>query len=191
VKPPTRMDTCGILEIDHALKKRIHQERCLVCRSSRRCDRVNRGTLPCFQPVWLLDGHCPCASLWIEAALGLTPARQSFRRSGRRDGVESGLGGDVASQAPARRTSSDLAQEPESCGHKSTIGLFTAIRDVFRFRGLAEGPALLATHFVFSTWFADCLPLAPCLLITGPRPEGRLLLDLLESLFALRCRLSS
>lgn len=86
----------------------------------------------------------------------------------------------MASQAPARRTSSGLAQEPESCGHKSTIGLFTAIRDVFRFRGLAEGPALLATHFVFSTWFADCLPFASCLLITGPRPEGHLLLDLVE-----------
>jgi hypothetical protein len=86
----------------------------------------------------------------------------------------------VASQAPARRTSSGLAQEPEGYGHKSTIGLFTAIRDVFTFRGLAEGPALLATHFVFSTWFAACLPFAPCLLITGPRPEGHLLLDLLE-----------
>ena len=67
------MDRCGIWEIDHALKKRIHQERCLVCRSYRRCDRVNRGTLPCFQPVWLLDVHRPCASLQIEAALGLTP----------------------------------------------------------------------------------------------------------------------
>jgi hypothetical protein len=81
----------------------------------------------------------------------------------------------MPTQAPTRRTPSDLAQ-----GHKSTIGLFTAIRDVFRFHGLAEGPALLATHFVFSTWFADCLPFAPWLIVTGPRPEGHLLLDLLE-----------
>jgi hypothetical protein len=32
------MGRSEILEVGHALKKRIHQERCLVCRSSRRCD---------------------------------------------------------------------------------------------------------------------------------------------------------
>jgi hypothetical protein len=87
----------------------------------------------------------------------------------------------VATQVPTHRTPSDLAQEPlKGCGHKSTVGLFTAIRELLTCRGLPEVPALLATHFVFSAWFADCLPVAPCLLITGPRPEGHLLLELLE-----------
>jgi hypothetical protein len=87
----------------------------------------------------------------------------------------------VATQAPIRRIHSDLAQEPvKHFNHKSIIGLFRAIRELFTGRGIPEDPAVLTTYFVFSTWFADCLPVAPCLLIAGPRPEGHFLLDLLE-----------
>lgn len=87
----------------------------------------------------------------------------------------------MATQVPTHGTPSNLTQElVKGRGHRSTIGLFTAIRELLTCRGLSEVPALLVTHFVFSSWFADCLPVAPCLLITGPRPEGHLLLELLE-----------
>src|SRR5215471_2628052 len=65
---------------------------------------------------------------------------------------------------------------------KLTLDLFGSIRDSLTTRGIPEGAALRATYFVFSTWFADRLPFAPCLLIAGPRPEGRFLLELLACL---------
>ena len=69
---------------------------------------------------------------------------------------------------------------PLKCGHfESTGELFTAVRDLLMNRGFPEEAALPSTYFVFSTWFPEFLPIAPCLLIAGPRPEVALLLQLL------------
>jgi hypothetical protein len=62
----------------------------------------------------------------------------------------------------------------------TTAKLFTGIVAVFKARGFPENAALSATYFAFSTWFSAFLPAAPCLLISGPGPEARLMLDLLE-----------
>ncbi|HEV2520743.1 MAG TPA: hypothetical protein VGT24_00060 [Candidatus Acidoferrales bacterium] len=64
----------------------------------------------------------------------------------------------------------------------STKSLFTAIQDFAAEYGYAEEIAQLGTYFVFSAWFPDCVPAAPCLLITGPRPEACLFLQLLSCL---------
>ena len=63
--------------------------------------------------------------------------------------------------------------------YESTSKLFTAIRDLFTEHGFSEDVSLLATHFVFATWFAELFAIAPCLVIGGPRSEALLLLDLL------------
>jgi hypothetical protein len=72
------------------------------------------------------------------------------------------------------------AKQALSGGCPSTSELFTGILAVFKARGFHESAALSATYFAFSTWFSALLPAAPCLLISGPGPEARLLVDLLE-----------
>jgi len=62
----------------------------------------------------------------------------------------------------------------------STLELFTAVRAPFTTYGFTEEAALPAAYFIFSTWFPDCLPAAPYLAITGPKPEAGLLLRLFE-----------
>lgn len=64
-------------------------------------------------------------------------------------------------------------------GFGSTAELFTEVRNTFMSRGFAEEVALPATYFNFAAWFPDCLPAAPCLSISGPEAEARLLLELL------------
>jgi len=64
----------------------------------------------------------------------------------------------------------------------STDQLFAAVRDSFTNHGFPMEVAHPATYFVFSTWFLECVPTAPCLLITGPRPEASLLIQLLGCL---------
>jgi len=72
---------------------------------------------------------------------------------------------------------------PSKCGHfESTAELFTASRELLMSRGFPEEVALTSTYFVFSTWFPEFLPIAPCLSIAGPRPEAALLLQLLGCL---------
>jgi hypothetical protein len=89
----------------------------------------------------------------------------------------------VTTQEPTADTPPDFAQGPASvCPRESTVNLFTAIRELLTDRGLPEVPARLITCFVFATWFHDSLPAAPCLLITGPRPEGHFVLELLACL---------
>jgi hypothetical protein len=66
--------------------------------------------------------------------------------------------------------------------HISTKELFNAVRQVFMEYGFSEEVSQFGAYFVFSTWFPDCLPAAPCLLITGPRPEAELFLQLLACL---------
>jgi hypothetical protein len=65
---------------------------------------------------------------------------------------------------------------------EGTADLFEAVCASLTTRGFPGSVALPVAHFVFPTWFADCLPYAPFLLITGPRPEAVFLLDLLECL---------
>ena len=72
---------------------------------------------------------------------------------------------------------------PTKCTpYRSTDQLFTAVRDLLTNHGLPEEVALRATYSVFPMWFPECVPAAPCLSIAGPRPEARLLLQLLACL---------
>ncbi len=72
---------------------------------------------------------------------------------------------------------------PSKCeSYGNTKQLFESIRDLFLSQGAPEDAALVATHFVFSTWFLEILPAAPCLVIVGARPEALHLLQILESL---------
>ena len=68
----------------------------------------------------------------------------------------------------------------ERAAQPPTAELFAGILGAFKARGFADTAALTATYFAFSTWFSAFLPCAPCLLISGPGPEARLLVDLLE-----------
>lgn len=82
--------------------------------------------------------------------------------------------------APGRRIAPGTCQESIGCGsHPSAVELFTSILSIFTARGFSEKCALAVTYFAIATWFSDCLPEAPCLLISGPSPEARLLLELL------------
>jgi hypothetical protein len=64
----------------------------------------------------------------------------------------------------------------------STKKLFTEVCQVFVERGFSEEVATIGTYFVFASWFPDCLPEAPCLLIVGPRPEASLFFQVLGCL---------
>lgn len=69
---------------------------------------------------------------------------------------------------------------PSKCGHIGSTGeLFEAVRESLTNRGFPTEVALPSTYFIFSTWFSEFLPAAPCLSITGPTPEAELLLQLL------------
>jgi hypothetical protein len=71
---------------------------------------------------------------------------------------------------------------PESAGcaaYPSAVDLFTGVLRIFTARGFSENTALHVTYFALATWFSACLPEAPCLIVTGPGPEARLLLELL------------
>ena len=74
----------------------------------------------------------------------------------------------------------DYSPAPVDGGaHTLTVELFKGILNTFTVRGFSEKSALPVAYFALSTWFSACLPEAPCLLITGPGPEARLLLELL------------
>jgi hypothetical protein len=86
---------------------------------------------------------------------------------------------------PAKRHSSIVRTMtlPANCvDYVSAAKLFTAIQESLMNNGVSRDVALPLTHFSFATWFADCLPAAPCLVVTGPRPEASLLLRLLGCL---------
>jgi hypothetical protein len=64
----------------------------------------------------------------------------------------------------------------------STKELFFGIRAVFTEYGFSEEVSLVGTYFVIGTWFPDCVPEAPCLLISGPRAEAHLFIQILACL---------
>ncbi len=69
---------------------------------------------------------------------------------------------------------------PSACADfGSTADLFKAVREPFSNHGFREEVALPAAYFIFSTWFPDCSPTAPFLVIAGPKPEATLLLRLI------------
>ena len=81
------------------------------------------------------------------------------------------------------RSISRAVMWPTKCTpYGSTDRLFTAVRKSLTKHGLPEEIALRTTYSVFATWFPECAPAAPCLSITGPRPEARLILQLLGCL---------
>lgn len=62
---------------------------------------------------------------------------------------------------------------------RSTADLFTEVRQSILEFGFAEDVALIGASFLFSSWFPDCLPLAPRLLVEGPSAEANLFFQLL------------
>ncbi len=72
---------------------------------------------------------------------------------------------------------------PSQYGHfKSTAELFTSVQQLLMSRGFPEEAASIASYVSFATWCVEFLPVAPCLLIAGSRPEAVLLLQLLGCL---------
>lgn len=72
---------------------------------------------------------------------------------------------------------------PASCvEYGTTANLFAVTENSLIKNGVPEDIALPLFHFVLATWFSDCLPAAPCLVITGPSPEASLLFCLLGCL---------
>jgi hypothetical protein len=65
-----------------------------------------------------------------------------------------------------------------SSDYESTEQLFSAIEKTFTDRGFPHEVTFPTASFVFGTFFPECLP-SLCLMVTGPRPEGRLFLRLL------------
>jgi hypothetical protein len=65
----------------------------------------------------------------------------------------------------------------------TTSSLFAEISGIFGTRAnLSETATTLLTHFVFSTWLADCFSTAPRMLIYGPPEESAILLQLLAAI---------
>jgi hypothetical protein len=65
-----------------------------------------------------------------------------------------------------------------TCG--STEELFNKTLELFSGHGFSHVDAKLLAYFAIATWFVDQLPIAPCLVITGPGPEAHLVLQLLH-----------
>ncbi len=65
-----------------------------------------------------------------------------------------------------------------SCG--SAVDIFSTIHDLFVGRGISDESAKLLAYYAISTWFPESLPIAPNLVITGPRPEAHTVLQLLS-----------
>lgn len=66
--------------------------------------------------------------------------------------------------------------------YRSTRALFEIVKSMFEQQAeLAEPTSSLLTHWAFLSWFADVLPLAPTLVITGNEYQADLLLRALSS----------
>jgi hypothetical protein len=61
----------------------------------------------------------------------------------------------------------------------ATANIFSRMCTLFMERGISDEDAKKLTYWALSTWFAELYPLAPCLVITGSRPEASLVLQLL------------
>jgi hypothetical protein len=70
----------------------------------------------------------------------------------------------------------------QSSAYHSTNDLFHAIRQSFAGYGFSDGIATAGAYFIFSTWFPDCIPAAPCLLVNGPKPEADLFFQIMACL---------
>jgi hypothetical protein len=68
----------------------------------------------------------------------------------------------------------------KSIQFNSTAQLFSDTYNFFTENGVPSDAGLAATYFTFATWFADVLPEAPCIFISGARWEGTNLLHLLS-----------
>ena len=71
-----------------------------------------------------------------------------------------------------------LPTERGDCG--STNDLFMEIRGLFTDYGISVEVAEYLTFFAFSSWFADLLDVAPCLVLSGPAAEVSLIFRLLH-----------
>jgi hypothetical protein len=68
---------------------------------------------------------------------------------------------------PSIRKNMPLPDTPVEYGNRKTF--FQRIADMCQsYIGFDEAQAKLLALWIFSTWFADCLPTAPTLLVSGP-----------------------
>lgn len=95
-------------------------------------------------------------------------------------GPEVEFGGRLFYPAKLDRSIQQVVTLPDRSIHfESTTKLFTTVQQLFVSLGFPGEIAVAATYFAFATWFAEVLPIAPCLLITGPALEAAYLLDTL------------
>jgi hypothetical protein len=130
------------------------------------------------------------ATLELVEGIATGPLRLHFF-DGKRASIASQIdfGERVFRPANLNRSIQQIVRFPaKSADFGSTMKLFAEIQKFFVSNGFCEEISLVATHFSFAAWFADILPLAPCLLITGSRLEADLLLDLLGCVVALLCQ---
>jgi hypothetical protein len=73
-----------------------------------------------------------------------------------------------------------LPTQPAPCG--STADFFKEICEVFSKYGFAADNAKLFAYYTIATWLVGALPIAPCLVIAGARPEAQLAMQLLGCL---------
>lgn len=79
---------------------------------------------------------------------------------------------------PLQGVPGPTAREP----YGTTDEFFSSIRTkVVEQTFLSSGASAMLTYWVLSTWFIDCLPLAPCLVITGSPREGDQVLQALRA----------
>ncbi|SRR5713226_3437582 len=72
-----------------------------------------------------------------------------------------------------------LPSKPKSYG--STEQLFSEVRDLLtKYSELSQDAVSLLTHFVFASFFINCVRIAPCLLLSGARAEAIALLRMLS-----------
>ncbi len=64
----------------------------------------------------------------------------------------------------------------------TTHDLVTALKRIFSPSELGKREAALLSYFVISTWFIDCLSVAPCIQITGASEQTSLVFEILQCL---------
>jgi hypothetical protein len=72
-----------------------------------------------------------------------------------------------------------LTLPPVPCDYGSTMRLFKRIHSLFVHHNIPDDGAGRLTHFALASWFADLLPVAPSLIITGSRTMANIALQLL------------
>jgi hypothetical protein len=86
-----------------------------------------------------------------------------------RGGYESSVADIVERRNTLRRPTRGIPLPTHEESHGTTGELFTQIKEaILEQTSLSNQVSAVLTYWVLSTWFIESLPIAPCLLITGP-----------------------